>query len=73
MHAVLDEMGAHLESKLDTIFFKVDCVEAGPTETAKIFSGSTWACRHKVMQMLEELHPPRRSVTDDRFDVIRVS
>jgi nickel-dependent lactate racemase len=40
MHAVLDEMGQHLEQRLGRRIFKIDTVLAGPFHAAAVFAGS---------------------------------
>lgn len=70
MHKVLDEMGAHLESKIDTPIFKLDAVEVNPFQTSKIVAGSVWECRKAVLAILEEQFPPRRSLSEDKYDVV---
>lgn len=70
MHKMLDEMGAFLESKVDTKFFKIDTIETNPFESAHIFAGSTWATRKAALEILSELFPPRRSLSAEKYDVV---
>lgn len=70
MHKMLDDMGAHLESKIDTPIFKIDAIEVNPFQTSKIFAGSVWACREAVLGVLEAQFPPRRSLSSDKYDVV---
>jgi len=70
MHKVLDEMGKHIEKNVDTNFFKIDSVESNPFQTGRVFAGDTWKCREAVLNVLEDHYPPRRSLSDERYDVI---
>lgn len=70
MHAVLDEMGAHLESNLPGTIFKIDAIEKNPFEKTHIFAGSVWECRKAVLDILERQYPPRRDLSTQKFDVI---
>ena len=66
MHMMLDEMGRHLESKVDTPIFKLDAVEANPFQSSHIFAGSVWECRKAALNVLEEMFPPRRDLSNTR-------
>jgi len=70
MHKVLDEMGRLLESKVHGTMFKVDALEANPLQTAKVIAGSTWEGRKAAMQVMAELYPPRRSLSETKYDVL---
>ena len=70
MHAMLDEMGAHLESKIAGTIFKIDAIEKNPFQKSHIFAGSTWESRKAALEVLEKLYPPRRSLSEDKFDVV---
>lgn len=70
MHAMLDEMGAHLESKIGGTIFKVDAIERDPFQKSHIFSGGVGACRAAALKILEDIFPPRRSLSNEKFDVI---
>jgi len=70
MHAVLDEMGALAEKKIKGKIFKIDTVEANPFQSAAVFAGDTWETRKAALEILKQLYPPRRSLSDERFDVI---
>ena len=70
MHRVLDEMGAHLESKIPGRIFKVDAIERNPFEKTNIFAGSVGASRAAALDVLEAQFPPRRSLSNDKFDVV---
>ncbi len=70
MHKVLDEMGAFLESNIDTAIMKIDCIEAGPTNTSHVFAGAVAECHNAVLEVLEAQYPPRRSFSTEKHDVI---
>ena len=70
MHAVLDEMGAHLERRLGKRIFKIDTILSNPLEVAKVFAGSVEETRRRVLEVMETLQPPRRELARERFDVL---
>ncbi len=70
MHAVLDEMGAHLERRLGKPVFKLDTVLSNPLEVAKVFAGRVDDTRRQVLAATETLLPPRRELARERFDVL---
>lgn len=70
MHKMLDEMGRLIEAKVPGAMFKVDAVEANPFQIARIFAGSTWEGRKAAMEIMAELYPPRRSLSDEKYDVV---
>lgn len=70
MHQALDEMGRVIDAKVPGTMFKVDAVEANPFQIAKIFAGSTWEGRKAAMEIMADLYPPRRSLSDTKYDVI---
>jgi hypothetical protein len=61
MHAVLDEMGALLESRLKGPVFKVETVLASPTTIGRIWAGSVAETRAAVLEVQASMHRPRRS------------
>src|SRR5205807_2513920 len=69
MHALLDEMGRHLEARTGRRVFKIDTVAAGPFATARVFAGSVEATRRAALTTLETLFPPRRGLAHRQFDV----
>lgn len=73
MHAVLDEMGAHLESKIGGTIFKVDAIDRDPSQKSHIFAGAVDASRAAALKILEDIYPPRRSLSDEKFDVVLYS
>lgn len=70
MHAMLDQMGTVTESGIAGKIFKIDVVEASPFQSAAVFAGDTWQCRAAALELLKALYPPRRSISDTRYDVI---
>lgn len=70
MHAVLDKMGRVLEAKIPGKIFKIDTIEAGLLESARVFAGSVWETRKAVLDHWVEHVPSRRDLSEERFDVI---
>jgi hypothetical protein len=70
MHKMLEEMGRLTEERLPGTIFKIDAIEAGPFQTAAVFAGNIWETRKAAIELLREAYPPRRSLSDERFDVI---
>ena len=70
MHAVLDEMGQHLEARLGRRIFKVDTILADPYRAARIFAGAVDDTRRAALAAQAELYPPRREATAERVDVL---
>jgi hypothetical protein len=70
MHAVLNEMGSHLESRIGKKVFKIDTVLSDPFRVARVFAGSVEGTRRPVLETLANLYPPRRDQARDRFDVL---
>jgi hypothetical protein len=70
MHAVLDEMGRHLERRLGRRVFKIDTVLADPFRVARVVAGSVAAARRAIVSTMETMFPPRRDQAPERFDVI---
>lgn len=70
LHRVLDEMGAHLESKIGkNRVFKIETILRSPFEVAKIFAGNVWSTRKKVLELLQQSAPPK-TVEAEKADVI---
>jgi hypothetical protein len=70
MHEMLDEMGALTEKSIAGKIFKIDTVEANPFQSAAVFAGDVWETRKAALDILKQLYPARRSLSDERFDVI---
>ena len=69
MHAVLDEMGHHLERRLARRVFKVDTMLADPHHAAMVVAGSVDDTRRAILTAMAALFPPRREAARGRFDV----
>lgn len=69
MHAMLDEMGAHLEARTGRRVFKIDTIAANVFEAARVFAGSVDATRRLALDALEALTPPRRQLAREPIDV----
>jgi hypothetical protein len=69
MHAMLDEMGAHVESTTGRRVFKIDTVAANPFATARVFAGSVAETQRHALATLAAMFPPRRTVARDPVDV----
>jgi hypothetical protein len=70
MHAVLDEMGHHLERRLGRRVFKIDTLLADPFRVATVVAGSVGDARRAIVGAMEAMFPPRRDQARERFDVI---
>jgi hypothetical protein len=69
MHAMLDEMGAHLEARTRRRVFKIDALAAGPFATARVFAGSVKATQRAALETLQAMFPPRRSAASEPVDI----
>jgi hypothetical protein len=71
MHEVLDEMGELCEQRLGTDhFFKVETVLANPLQVGEMWAGSIGATRSRVLQLQVARGQSRRTLLDDRADII---
>ena len=70
MHAVLDEMGHHLEARLGKRIFKIDTLLADPHRAARIFAGGVDETRAAALQAQAALYPPRREASPEQVDVL---
>jgi len=70
MHAVLDEMGHHLEARLGRRVFKVDTLLADAWNVAKIVAGGVDETRCEILETVAELYPSRRDLARERFDIL---
>jgi len=70
MHAVLDEMGRHLEARLGRRIFKIDTLLADSHRPARIFAGAVDDTRRMALEAQARLYPPRREASPERFDVL---
>jgi lactate racemase len=69
MHAVLDEMGAYLETVTGQRIFKIDTILADPLQVARVFAGSVGATRRAVLDTMSSMFPPRRELARGSFDL----
>jgi hypothetical protein len=70
MHAVLDEMGHHLEARLGKRVFKIDTLLADPHRVARVFAGAVDDTRQLALEAQAALYPPRRQASPERVDVL---
>jgi hypothetical protein len=70
MHAVLDEMGQHLERRLGRPVFKIDTLGADPFTVTRVAAGSVAGARGAIASAMQAMFPPRRDQARERFDVI---
>lgn len=70
MHAILDEMGEHLESRLGKRFFKVETVMKDPHTIEGLWAGTVANTRARALELLERKHPPRRNASPEKADVV---
>jgi lactate racemase-like protein len=70
MHAVLDEMGHHLEQRLGRRIFKIDTVLANPLQAAQVFAGTVDETRRAALALQSRRFPPRRAATPEPVDIL---
>jgi len=70
MHAVLDEMGRHLEHRLGRRIFKIDTLLAGPRDPAHVIAGSVDETRRAALAVQAQRFPPRRTATPTPCDIL---
>jgi hypothetical protein len=70
MHAMYDEMGAHLEPQLPQKIFKVEILQANQTEASAIWAGDTFETRAAAIERLSSKLPPRRSNDLPQADIV---
>jgi len=70
MHAVLDEMGRHLEARLGRRVFKLDTLLADAWNVAKVVAGGVEETRREMLETVAGLYPARRDLARERFDVL---
>jgi hypothetical protein len=71
MHAMLDEMGALVDSRVGAErIFKLETVLANPFAVHTIVSGSVGATRARVLEILRSAQPARRELVDERADIV---
>lgn len=70
MHAVLDEMGHHLEQRLGRRIFKIDTLLAGPFEAAQVLAGGVDETRRAALDVQARRFPPRRAAAPAACDIL---
>jgi hypothetical protein len=71
MHEILNEMGGLCERRLGAEhFFKIETVLANPFEVGAMWAGSIGATREKVLELHAERGRSRRSLVDERADIV---
>ena len=70
MHAVLDEMGHHLEQRLGRRIFKIDTVLADPLRATHVFAGGVDETRRAAIDIQSKRFPPRRSAATEPVDIL---
>jgi len=70
MHAVLDEMGHHLEARLGRRIFKIDSVLADPFHVAHVFAGAVDETRRAARAAEARRFPPRRDAAPEPVDIL---
>ena len=70
MHAVLDEMGRHLEHRLGRRIFKIDTLLAGPHDAAQVVAGGVDETRRAALAVQAQRFPPRRTAAPTPCDIL---
>jgi lactate racemase len=70
MHAVLDEMGHHLERRLGRRVFKIDTLLADPFHAARVFAGGVDETRRAAVEVQARRFPPRRGAASEPVDIL---
>jgi Lactate racemase N-terminal domain len=70
MHAVLDEMGRHLERRLGRRVFKIDTLGTDAFTVTRVVAGAVADARRAIVSAMETMFPPRRDQASERFDVV---
>jgi len=70
MHAVLDEMGHHLERRLGRRIFKIDTLLADPFHAARVFAGGVDETRAAAIEVEMRRFPSRRAVATEPVDIL---
>src|SRR5687768_17233588 len=65
MHAVLDEMGQHVEQRLGRRIFKIDTVLADPLHPSHVFAGSVDGTRKAAIEVQARRFPARRDAAPE--------
>jgi lactate racemase-like protein len=70
MHAVLDEMGHHLEARLGRRVFKVDTVLSDPFHAGQVFAGGVDETRRAALEVQARRFPKRRAAAPEPVDIL---
>ena len=70
MHAVLDEMGRHLEARLGQRIFKLDTLLADPFQVARVFAGGVDETRRAALEVQTRRFPSRRAAAPEPVDIL---
>jgi hypothetical protein len=70
MHAVLDEMGHHLEARLGRRVFKIDTVLSDPFHAGEVFAGGVDETRRAALEVQARRFPPRRAAAPEPVDIL---
>lgn len=70
MHQVLDAMGRVVEARVPSKMFKIETLPANPFQVSQVFAGSTWDTRRACLDVMGQRYPPRRSLSEEKYDVI---
>jgi len=70
MHAVLDEMGHHLEARLGRRIFKIDTLLADPYHAARVFAGDVDETRRAALEVQSQRFPSRRAAAPEPVDIL---
>ena len=70
MHAVLDEMGRHLEGRLGRRVFKIDTLGSDAFTISTVVAGAVADARRAIVATMEAMFPPRRNQAGERFDIV---
>jgi hypothetical protein len=70
MHAVLDEMGHHLERRIGRRIFKIDTLLADPFHPSQVFAGGIDETRRAALDVQARRFPPRRAAAGEKVDIL---
>jgi hypothetical protein len=70
MHAVLDEMGHHLERRLGRRVFKIDTLLADPFHAAQVLAGGVDETRQAALATQARRFPSRRAAAPEPCDIL---
>ncbi|HEX8100916.1 MAG TPA: lactate racemase domain-containing protein [Actinomycetota bacterium] len=71
MHEILGAMGEVVERALGPgRIFKIETVLSNPLQVHRVFAGSVGATRRAVLELLRANQPARRTLLDDKVDVL---